>query len=204
MQVLILRLLSMFLWCPRVPALESELMKFLCSVSSLHEAVHHKSDGSLWAVLSLLMMRMGALYILVIMLSSALFSLSLCGGVATGQGSWYCSSLNHPGGIADTVGPQLEDLRHCCLGECCLNNSAWRSLWRKCGPLVWLHKDDLFLRQLLHQCTQLAKISGVPWVCLQLQSVQIQPPSRCAPFQEISAPISVQNHSADRIIHHWL
>ena len=52
MQVLILRLLSMFLRCPGVPALESELTKFLCSVSSLHEAVHHKSDGSLWAVLS--------------------------------------------------------------------------------------------------------------------------------------------------------
>ena len=40
-------------------------------------------------------------------------------GVATGQCSWSCSSPNHPGGIADTVGPQLEDLQHCCLGECC-------------------------------------------------------------------------------------
>ena len=65
-------------------------------------------------------MRMGALYISVIVLSSALFFLRLCGGVATGQCSWYCSSPNHPGGIADTVGPQLEDLQHCCLGECCL------------------------------------------------------------------------------------
>ena len=32
--------------------MEPELTRFLCSVSSLHEALHHKSDGSLWAVLS--------------------------------------------------------------------------------------------------------------------------------------------------------
>ena len=32
--------------------MESELTRFLCSVSSLHEAVHHKGDGSLWAILS--------------------------------------------------------------------------------------------------------------------------------------------------------
>ena len=57
---------------------------------------------------------------LVIVLSSALFFIRLCGGVATGQCSWYCSWPNHPGGIADTVGPLLEDLQHCCLGECCL------------------------------------------------------------------------------------
>ena len=197
MKVLILRLLSMFLWSPGMLALESELMKFLCSVSSLCEceAVHHKSDGSLWAVLS----------------SAAEDTATLCSwcawvpctswwscfhqlysfsvfvvGVTTDQCSWSCSSSNHLGGIADTVGPQLEDLQHCCLGECYLNNSAGRSLWRKCGPLVWLHKDGLFLRQLLHQCTRLAKISGTPWVCLQLQSVQIQPPSRWALFQEIS------------------
>ena len=32
--------------------MESELTRFLCSVSSLHEAVHHKSESSLWAALS--------------------------------------------------------------------------------------------------------------------------------------------------------
>ena len=142
MKILILRLLSMFLWRPGVPALESELTRFLCSVSSLHEAVHHKSDGSLWAVLS----------------SAAEDAATWCSwcawvpctswwscchqlcsfsvfvvGVATGQCSWSCSSPNHPGGIADTVGPQLEDLQHCCLGDCCLNNSAWRKSLKK----VW-------------------------------------------------------------------
>ena len=62
----------------------------------------------------------GCLVHLVIVLSSALFFLRLCGGVTTGQCSWSCSTPNHPGGIADTVGPQLDDLQHCCLGECCL------------------------------------------------------------------------------------
>ena len=38
--------------------MESELTRFLCSVSSLHEAVHHKSDGSLWAVYFLQLLKM--------------------------------------------------------------------------------------------------------------------------------------------------
>jgi len=119
----------MFLWCPGVPAFKSELTKFLCSVSSLHEAVPHKSDGSLWAVFS----------------SAAEDAATWCSwctwvpctswwfcchqpcsisvfvvGVATGLCSWSCSSPNHPWGVTDTAGPQLEDLQHCCLSEYCL------------------------------------------------------------------------------------
>ena len=41
-----------------MPALESELTNFLCSVSSLREAVHHKSDGSLWASFFLQLLKM--------------------------------------------------------------------------------------------------------------------------------------------------
>ena len=129
MQVLILRLLSMFLWCPGVPALESELTKFLCSVSSLHEAVHHKSDASLWAVLSSAAEDAATWWSWCAWVPCTSWwpcCHQLCSfsvfvvGVATGQCSWSCSSLNHPGGIADTIGPQLEDLQHCCLGKWCL------------------------------------------------------------------------------------
>jgi len=130
----------MFLWCPGVPALESELRQCIIKVMVVF--------GQYFIQL-LKMLPLGAcdahgclvmLYILVIVLSSALFFVV---GVATGECSWSRSSLNHPGGIADTVGPQLKDLQHCCLGECCLKIQHGE-VWRKCGPLVWLHKDSLF------------------------------------------------------------
>ena len=120
---------------------------------------------------------------LVIVLSSALFFLCLWGGVATGQCSWYCSSPNHLGGIADTVGPQLEDLQHCCQGECCLTIQL-----REVSEESVVHLFD-FIR-MVSSCgsyyinvTRLAKLSGVPWVCLQLQctdstSIQVCPFSR--------------------------
>ena len=144
MQVLILRLLSMFLWCPGVPALESELTRFLCSVSSLHEAVHHKSDGSLWAVLSSVAEDAAtwcSWCTWVPCTSWWLCCHQLCSfsvfvvGVATGQCSWSCSSPNHPGGIADTVGPQFEYLQHCCLGEWTLLfsfHAPWSPVKRQC------------------------------------------------------------------------
>ena len=124
MQVLILRLLSMFLWCPGVPALESELTKYPVSMRQCIIKVMVVFGQYFLQLLKMLPLGArdahGCLVHLVIVLSSALFFLRLCGGVATGQCSWYCSSPNHPRGIADTVGPQLEDLQHCCLGECCL------------------------------------------------------------------------------------
>ena len=119
MQVIILRLLSMFLWCLGVPALESELTRFLCSVSSLHEAVHHKSDGSLWAVLSSAAEDVATWCSWCTWVPCTSWwscCHQLCSfsvfvvGVTTGQCNWSCSSPNHPGGTADTVGPQLEDL----------------------------------------------------------------------------------------------
>ena len=150
----------MFLWCPGVPALESELTRFPCSVSSLHEAVYHKSDGSLWAVLSSAAEDAATWCSWCAWVPCSCTSWwscchQLCSfsvfvvGVATGQCSWSRSLPNHPGGIADTVGPQHEDLQHCCLGECCLKNQLGE-VSEESGPLVWLHKDDFFLWQLLH------------------------------------------------------
>ena len=174
MQVLFLRLLSMFLWCPGVPALESELTRFLCSVSSLHEAVHHKSDGSLWAVLSsaaedaatwcswCTWVPCTSLWLCCHQLCS--FSVFVI-GVATGQCSWSCSSQNHPGGIADTVGPQFEYLQHCCLGEWTLLFSChapWSPVKRQCHIYAQdTHCIDLFL-----VCIWQCFASSFPWVKL--------------------------------------
>ena len=132
----------------RVPALESELTKFLCSVSCLHEAVHHKSDGSLWAVLSSAAEDAAtwcSWCAWVPFTSWRSCCRQLCSfsvfvlGVAIGQCSWSCSSPNHPGGIADTVGPQFEDLQYCCLGEWTLLfsfHAPWRLVRRQCHIYV--------------------------------------------------------------------
>ena len=147
----------MFLWCPGVPALESELTRFLCSVSSLHEAVHHKSDGSLWALLSSAAEDAATWCSWCTWVSCTSWwscCHQLCSfsvfvvGFATGQCCWSCSSRNHPGGIADTVGPQFEYLQHCCLGELTLLfsfHASWSPVKRRCHIYAQdTHCIDLF------------------------------------------------------------
>ena len=174
MQVLFLRLLSMLLWCPGVPALESELMRFLCSLSSLHEAVHHKSDSSLWAVLSSAAEDAAtwcSWCTWVPFTSWWLCCHQLCSfsvfviGVATGQCSWSCNSQNHPGGIADTVGPQFEYFQHCCLVEWTLLfsfHAPWSPVKRQCHIYAQeTHRAYLFL-----VCIWQCFASSFPWVKL--------------------------------------
>ena len=238
MQVLILRLLSMFLWCPGVPALESELTKFLCSVSSLHEAVHHKSDASLWAVLSSAAEDAATWWSWCAWVPCTSWwpcCHQLCSfsvfvvGVATGQCSWSCSSPNHPGGIADTIGPQLEDLQHCCLGECCLKIQLggvseesvvhlfdFIRMASSCGSyyinvLGWpkyLAPPEFAFSGRVY------RFNLHPGVPLFKKFLKDGLSSAHSKVNEgtgqgnitilIAAPISVQNHCADRIIHHWL
>ena len=184
MQVLILRLLSMFLWCPGVLALKSTVsspmtfaMRFLCSVSSLNEAVHHKSDSSLWAVLSsaaedAATWRSWCTWVPCTSWWSCChqlcsFSVAVV-GVATGQCSRSCSSPNHPGGIADTVGPQFEDLQHCCLGEWTLLfsfHAPWSTVKRQCHIYVQdTHCTALLLLLLI--CIWQCFTSSFPWLKL--------------------------------------
>ena len=176
-----------------------------------------------------LLMRMGALYILVIVLSSTLFFLRLCGAVATGPCSWSCSSPNHPGGIADTVGPQLEDLQHCCLGECCLKIQLG-----EVSEESVVHLFD-FISMVSSCSSYYINVLGRPkylappefaFNC-RMYSFNLHPgvpffkkflkdglPSAHSKVNEgtgqgnitilIAAPVAVQNHCADRIIHHWL